>query len=667
MSQRTLRCFPAAIAVAAALALSGCGGGGSSTTPDGDTGSGMTGGTGGTGSGMTGDPTLTIQDGLTRSTATPVHASNANDTLATLLPDSANRFAPLTSAVEVDYGTSSAATSESHIKTISSDGNNGFHVTYVVGGDERMVHFEQADYVVEDGNYQTEVDGISYWLWSNIGSHRGTDKNRGSFRYKYADVNGFFGYHDEDNFEDGGTGDWNYLSYGARTDAANLPAGSAMYEGIVVADSHLRTDPTTTYRERMKGVLHLTANFDDSTLDGMILGIRVRTRNPNDDGWNEWAALPDTTHFEIADGQIADGQFSAVLTGVDSNSGAIPQETVSGYKGGILGEFYGPGAEEVGGVLNANRRDRVIGGVFAGKQVDLDATGLNRSTAGPIHATSASDTYEALSDQGNRFAPLTAALRRDYDISSTRRDDDAYVKTTWISDSGTFKLHVTYVIDGNEQMVEFEEVDFNPQRGFDKTEDGVRTTLWSLTDNTFDFNSDYEYLDVYGFDFLPRGSGLSYTHFLSFGARTTPANLPAGSAAYMGRIRADSYKQDDPSKDFRVYGDLSLAANFDTGTLDGSVSGIHTRGQNEANSSPLSATARFEIANGQIANGQFTATLTGVDTNATVALNETVRGYEGNVLGEFYGPAAEEVGGVFSASRDEDRRVMFGALFGKQQ
>ena len=426
----------------------------------------------------------------------------------------------------------------------------------------------------------------------------------------------------------------------------------------------------------MKGVLSLAANFDDSTLDGMILEIRVRARNQNDDGWNEWTVLSDTTHFEIADGQIVDGRFTATLTGVDSNSSATPQETVSGYEGGILGEFYGPGAEEIGGVLNANRQDRVIGGVFAGKQVDPDAAGLSRSTAGPVHARNSSDTYEALATykgpsatEGSRFAPLTSTLRRDWDISSTRRDDDAYVKTTWFSDSGTFKLHVTYVVDGTEQTVEFEEADYDPQNGFEKAERGVNTWLWSLTDNTFDFNSDYEYLDVYGFGHSTSGSGLSYRHFLSFGARTDPANLPAGSATYMGRIRADSYKQNSPSNDFRdrVFGDLSLTANFDAGTLGGSVSEIHTRGQNEANASPLSATTRFEIANGQIANGQFTATLTGVDTNATVALDETVRGYEGNVLGEFYGPAAEEVGGVFSASRDEDRRVMIGALHGKKQ
>ena len=263
--------------------------------------------------------------------------------------------------MEADYGTPSAATSESHIKTISSDGNNGFHVTYVVGGDERMIHFEEADYIAEQYNYHTEVDGVGYWLESYTNSYHGTDKNQGSARYKYVDVSRFFGYQDEDNFEDGGTGDWNYLSYGARTDAASLPAGSAKYEGIVSAETHLRTDPSRVHWEYMKGILRLTANFDDSTLDGMILGIRVRTHNQNNDGWNEWTALSDTTHFEIADGEIADGQFSATLTGVDSNAAAPSDETVSGYEGGILGEFYGPAAEEVGGVLNASRNDRVIG------------------------------------------------------------------------------------------------------------------------------------------------------------------------------------------------------------------------------------------------------------------------------------------------------------------
>ena len=677
MSKRMFHCFPVAIAITVALALSGCGGGSNTRT---DTGTGMTGGTdtgmtGGTDTGMTDDPILTVRDGLAQSAAIPVHAGSANDTLATLLPDATNQFAPLTSTLRRDWGESTTApANDSHIKTIASDGSNGFHVTYVVGGEERMIHFAEADYVAEDYNFYTEVDGDGYWLWSYTDSYHGADKNQGSSRYTYVDLSGASDYHeDDDDAEDEGASNLSYFSYGARTDAANLPAGSATYAGIVDADTYLRSNPSRTHRERMKGNLRLTANFDGSTLDGMVFGIRVRTRNQNNDGWNEWTALSDTTHFEIADGEIADGQFSATLTGVDSNAAAPADETVRGYEGGILGEFYGPAAEEVGGVLNASRNDRVIQGVFAGKQGDADAPsstpGLNRSMASPVYATNTED-LEDLQDQGNRFAPLTSALRRDWYELSAKRIDNYYVKTTWIDDdltSGTGVLHVTYVVDGEEQTVEFEAGDYTQGEGFMTEKGADRYWLWSLTDS-FEGNSGYMYLDSYGFDYSPPNDGSNKT-FVTFGARTESDNLPAGSATYSGRMRADTYKQNDPSQSFRyrVYGDLSITANFDASTLDGMISGIHVRGQNETNRSPLSATAEFEIGNGQIAGGQFTATLTGMDSNAAVPLQDTVRGYQGNVLGEFYGPEAEEIGGVLTAVRDEDQRVMSGAFVGKKQ
>ena len=75
----------------------------------GDTGTGMTGDTGtgmtgDTGTGMTDDPTLTVRDGLAQSEATAVHAGSTNDTLATLLANSTNQFAPLTSTLRKDWG-----------------------------------------------------------------------------------------------------------------------------------------------------------------------------------------------------------------------------------------------------------------------------------------------------------------------------------------------------------------------------------------------------------------------------------------------------------------------------------------------------------------------------------------------------------------------------------
>ena len=643
--------------VVLAAAVSGCGGGSSTKT---ETDTGMT---GGAGTEVPQEPALTIGEGLARSTATPVTSGSATDTLATLLPDSTNQFTPLTSSIERDFGASTTTTSEAHVKTIASDGDNGFHVTFVVGGEERSVHFEEEDYDSADYNYYKEVAGVQYWLWSLTDSYHGAEKNRGTPRYSHVDLAGFSVYHEDED-----AADQSNLAYGARTDAAALPSGSASYIGVATANTYLKGDPARSTQERMSGTLRLAANFDDSTLDGMILEIRKRTRDASG-SWNAWSSLSDTTRFEIADGRIAGGQFTAALTGTDSNAAAAPQDTVGGYEGDMLGEFHGPAAEEVGGALNASSDDRVMYGAFAGKQAVPNAappTGLHRNMADPVYASSASDTFDDVSDQGTRFSPLTSALRSDWIEVNSALDDDTYVEQVWIDgdlDDGG-RVHVAYVIHGREQKAEFGLADFDPYNEFEKEIEGGGQWLWSVTGYGDAGNS---YLDVYGFGHWI--AGLSYRTYTSVGVRTDPANMPAGSATYAGRIRADAYKQDNPSSDFRyrVSGDLNLTADFDAGTLDGNVSGIRTRGQNESSWSPLSETTSFEIGSGQIADGQFTADLTGADTSSGVALDDSLRGYEGSVLGEFYGPAAEEVGGVFTATRDADQRVLYGALHGRKQ
>ena len=155
------RFLPIFAVVGLAATMSGCGGGGAT--------------------GMTGGAAMPLEpsEGLTRSEATPVSSSSAADTLAALLPDSTNEFAPLTSSIERDIGESTTTTSESYVKTISSDGANGFHVTFVVGGEEQSVHFEDDDYNLQQGGYNKEVDGVDYWFWSWIESHHGAEKNMG--------------------------------------------------------------------------------------------------------------------------------------------------------------------------------------------------------------------------------------------------------------------------------------------------------------------------------------------------------------------------------------------------------------------------------------------------------------------------------------------------------
>ena len=330
MSKRMLHCFPVAIAIATALALSGCGGGSNTRT---DTGTGMTGGTGGTG--MTGDSeTLTVPEGLVRSTVPPFFYNDATD-------DTDDQAAPtLTSGIRRDYDANrSGFANDASIKLLGfpseDDETFDLEVTYVVGDEEVTVRFTDED-LNDVSSWDKTINGVEYWGWL-----------WGEREESLSFIGGLPGYR-------------LYATGGVRTETTDLPSGTAVYEGGMRGDTHLTNDPSSG-RESMTGSLRLTADFDEGALEGRISDIRVRPDNPR-----VWRDLPDTTYFAIDNGQIVDGQFSASLTGMDSNANAPINETVREYEGGVLGEFYGPDADEVGGVLNASREDRVMAGAFGG-------------------------------------------------------------------------------------------------------------------------------------------------------------------------------------------------------------------------------------------------------------------------------------------------------------
>ena len=322
MNTRTLHGFALAISMAAVLALSGCGSSSKTPDPTDDDGTPQTPDDGTPQTPDDGTQALTIPNGLDQSSATPVKASNAGDTLATLLPSPASMFAPLAALVGGDDSEDSPSTelaSDLRVKTVASDGNDGFHVTYVAGGEEQTIHFEAADYLDGQYYYSKEVDGVEYFLGTHTDSFERASRNQGSSRYRYFDHNQF-GISDED----AGTIDRSYMSYGARTDTSGLPAGEATYVASMNAYTYRKDNPSIAQRERMRGGMRLTADFDAGTLEGFILGISVRRP-----GESQYSPLPDTTLIEIGNGQIVDGQFAATLTGRDSNAAAAMDATPS--------------------------------------------------------------------------------------------------------------------------------------------------------------------------------------------------------------------------------------------------------------------------------------------------------------------------------------------------
>ena len=134
------------------------------------------------GCGVAGPATLTVPTGMSASTAAGVKVESTEDTIASLLPDPGREFAPVSARSRTD---------EFHITAISSDDNNGFHMSYMVAGQERTVHFEADDYGTpeySDETYTKTEDGGEFWLDAPLGSFANENENQGSPYIEYHDL-----------------------------------------------------------------------------------------------------------------------------------------------------------------------------------------------------------------------------------------------------------------------------------------------------------------------------------------------------------------------------------------------------------------------------------------------------------------------------------------------
>ena len=604
-----------------AAMLSGCGGGGGGGTRM-DAGTGMT---GGTGTGMTGgEQTLTVPDSMARSTTTPVYATSA-DTFDSAGPET--RFPALSALIERDFGASTVtledAPLDSHADISIADddagvtGDEEIVVTLVLeDGEEEPITFTSDDYNEMYGIWIKEIDGetFEFWFWDR------------SFRH-FAVVATLAPGDEGEEF-------WVNGTFGARTPPTAMPAGTATYLGSASANSWPDDAPGNSVptRQRIYGELRLTANFANSTLDGRITGIEVRRG-----GESQWSDWPDTTYFSIDDGSIVDGQFTATLTGGDSNASAAMDESLDGYEGNVLGEFYGPAAEEVGGVFTATRDDdsRALVGWLGGEQVIL-----SRHAASPR-------------------TPLSVGIDRDFSASTSQLTD---ASVTAVESDGAGGFHVTYMIDGTSQRIHL------PLNGFDfggrqyDREGRPVYGIWEQADS-YRASPEFDYFSVggwYAYDYEVESDTDSevplnvWRGYMVYGEPT--ATLPASTARYDGRVYMNGWPRANPSGGGRARyeGSLALTADFDGGTIGGVLDGWRVQGPGESDESDIDA--EVLVQNGTIANNQLSADLTGMRDAAD---------FTGNMTGQFFGPDAAEVGGVIDGESTD--AVFEGWFGGKKQ
>lgn len=628
------------------------------------------------------DETPEYGHGLQASTQASPTSSRPADSLESL---AGTAFAPLSAPVRykrnnegqlgvVMLGEDEAA----RVESITSDGQGGFSVVFVVNGETAEVQFGAEDYT--GNNYRKQTDDAEYWFW-----HESIGANFKPVARQYFSFVGWVR-----GTEEG----WprGYSSYGVLTPSGRLVSlGSATYEGHINADvwKNFTGADEADIQGELWGELTLEAEFSEGTISGDVDTLWYR------DPEGEWLQVPDTNSLVISDGAIVESRFHAAWQGEDTDADSSLDESVRGLEGSMLGAFYGPNGEEVGGVFTGGRAetDEVVHGRFGGESRQAAIArewwgkimpgrdnGIAVSPGAAVYADSSDDTLANLLPDGDTaFAPLSAALVFDWHRNQVRATEQggAYVKS--ISSDGANGFRLTYVIDGRETEVHFGADDRNDEYGYRVNTgpgDNARY-LWSLTDSMWSGedrtdwtsgSSEFDYVDINGWAIYPPGDG--FRGISIYGARTRAADMPAGSATYEGRLAANIWDGDDPdypSGITEVNGDLTLEADFDRSTISGTVDGIHVRPENSGDwpGVPLGESNSLDISNGRIVGSWFDADWAGVDTSAGSVTctaigcptasdtipEHSLHGFAGTVEGEFFGPSAEEAGGVLGGHR----------------
>ena len=558
--------------------------------------------------------------------------------LENLLPGGSSEFPVVSSAIERSYEDDTvSAYSDGSIKSISSDGSGGFRVTLLLAGEdgeadeERLVHFPADSFTDEDGweRFYVELDGDEFNLSDETNSFEQADKTRGSPNHAYFDILELHGSDDESNIRV-------TFTFGVRTPGDGLPKGTATYYGRLSADAWNADDRNV--RHDYRGELTLEADFSGSSISGVVNELESRRRGGDLDDMSA------DNRIDITGGRIVNGRFVADWTGQGPEGG--PVETVRGMEGQILGEFYGPGAEEVAGVVNGRRAAtssdpaQVINGHFSGNGDDgLIVVG-----------------EPTLSDHGpqiTRYRDLRNPKPRITDPPGTAR-------VTSIEQNNSGGYRVTYVVDGREMVIEFEAPDQNNmRRSPDVTNNGNEFYLGLFRGEAFT----RDHLDIVYTGADLRCDDCYMSVWSAVGDETAPERLQSlGSASYAGEFWSQVVPPNGGlSRNWRqIAGEVVLDADFASSSISGLIDGLSMRpseresGSDDPPWADLPISNSIVISNGRITDSRFRADWAGQDTDATADLDRSMRGFEGEMAGAFYGPDGEEVGGVVAGGRRQE-------------
>ena len=580
--------------------------------------------------------------GLTRSDAEPVFAHDGADTLGEVLANPANVIPALAANLARNRGTeqSSELSADFFVEGIRRNAGGEYVINYVIDGTEEEITLDTGNCSSFDCEFFVDGRRFFFWSWTRDDDDPSIEDGLGEFRYLASHG---LSYNPTAELQ---ARTW--FVFGVRTE--NPPMGTATHHGRFSAWGFRTANPDWNMRLLVSGTMRLVANFDMRSLDGRIY--RIRGRRADQNNTSTW----ETSSFAITEGRIVNGQFTATLTGLDSDPTTPFDESVRDFMGHILGEFYGPNAEEVGGVVTATRDvagtadDRVLHGFIGGRQTDR-LTGVTDLEA------------------------LWTAVDRDYQAGSATVLTAVERPTVESTADG---YTITYIVDGQTQTLELRESDFgsnvNSLSGtsrYEKKTDGPDYMFWDETgsfERTRSFLGRFrpEHFDVNTLVIIHRDASDNLTSStlgnLIHGNRTTDTPT-TGTASYDGGVLLREWPTDQAvsnnSRSVTGYrGDLNLSADFGSSTVTGNTTMLQSR--------PGDRSTSWVNASGGLS---FNATISGNGLSATdLSGSGDLAGYSGGrVNGAFYGPGAAEVAGVLDATHGTQNKALSGYFGGQKQ
>ncbi len=335
------------------------------------------------------DPLLS---GTTDGYVTPAYAKETSDTMDSMR---GTPFRVLASSIERNWGDNGGAEPAGksvYVASVTENADGGATAVYIVNGLQHVIDIPKANF--RDGlpwpdNVVAIVEGdggdgqpyAGYTLVKNsLGQTNPLNMDYYSLGY-WTYETGTFRPDDPDHRVGGevvpyissGTVYGGQLVYGLRTDPDDLPSGTASYTGQMYFTAYADVPRPTAYYHRINvwSPLRLDVNLDTLTLTGE--GTGVWGRSTGEEG-REWIELPETQSIAVSDGRISEGRFVARWNGLDTDVNSDPRDSIRGYSGAIIGDFYGPNAEEAAGVVNGGRppmggnAGTVVFGVFGAEK-----------------------------------------------------------------------------------------------------------------------------------------------------------------------------------------------------------------------------------------------------------------------------------------------------------